>query len=61
MGTGEDGHGWEFVRIGEDSTEKERLGLEKEMEAIEAKLRSMEEARRRLAVIERELSMSDDT
>jgi len=57
MGMGEDGHGWEWSRISDDT---ERLTIDKEVEALETKLAEVTALQERLGEIDKELSMSGE-
>ena len=52
LGTGEDGFGWVFERIG---TERERVGVEREIRELKDRLEQVDGLRKRLGEIEGEL------
>ena len=52
LGLGEDGAGWDFERIG---TEEEKMGVERELQELRARLAKVEDWKRRKQEIEEEL------
>lgn len=53
LGTGENGDGWEFERIG---TEREKLQVEKELQELRERLAQVDEWKKRREDIERDLA-----
>jgi ATP-binding cassette, subfamily D (ALD), peroxisomal long-chain fatty acid import protein len=54
LGLGEDGGDWEFQKIG---TEEEKMGVEKELAELRSRLGEVEDWKKRLEEIERELQL----
>jgi hypothetical protein len=57
LGTGEDGHSWEWTKIGDPEETKE---FERELHDLQDKLDELEQAQARLQDINKELSMQNN-